>query len=44
VGAVGDSGVRLGLLPAQLSKPAAVALTPAGGLLVASENALLLAR
>ncbi|MBV9949249.1 MAG: hypothetical protein JOZ69_20535, partial [Myxococcales bacterium] len=37
-------GVKLGPLPAQLTKPAALALTPSGGLLVTSENAVLVAR
>jgi sugar lactone lactonase YvrE len=36
-------GVRLGLLPAQLSQPSAVALTGAGGLLIVSENTVLIA-
>ncbi len=43
IGARAASGVRLGPLPAQLSKPSALALTPSGGLIVVSENALLLA-
>jgi sugar lactone lactonase YvrE len=36
-------GVKLGPLPAQLTNPQALALTPSGGLLVISENAILLA-
>jgi streptogramin lyase len=36
-------GVRLGVLPAQLALPSAVALTPSGSLLVVSENAVLIA-
>lgn len=43
VGSATGLGVRLGLLPAQLSQPSAVALTPEGGLLVVSENAVLIA-
>jgi len=43
VGTLDASGVRLGALPGQLSKPSALALTPSGGLLVVSENAVLLA-
>lgn len=44
VGTLDASGVRLGPLPAQLARPAAIALTTSGGLLVTSENAVLLAR
>jgi DNA-binding beta-propeller fold protein YncE len=41
----GDTfGVRLGPLPAQLARPSALALTPSGAVLVASENAILIAR
>jgi sugar lactone lactonase YvrE len=36
-------GVRLGLLPAQLSQPSAVALTATGDLLIVSENTVLIA-
>ena len=36
-------GVRLGPLPAQLTAPAALALTPGGHLLVVSENSVLIA-
>jgi len=36
-------GVRLGLLPAQLSQPSAVALTATGGVLIVSENTVLIA-
>jgi DNA-binding beta-propeller fold protein YncE len=36
-------GVKLGQLPAQLTLPSAVALTSSGGLLVVSENSVLLA-
>jgi sugar lactone lactonase YvrE len=43
IGTVSPSGVRLGALPAQLSQPSALALTSAGGLLLVSENAVLLA-
>lgn len=43
LGVTGVAGVRLGPLPAQLSAPTSLALTPAGGLLVVSENALLIA-
>jgi DNA-binding beta-propeller fold protein YncE len=43
IGTLDASGVRPGPLPAQLSKPSALALTPAGGLLVVSENAVLIA-
>ena len=44
LGSAEASGVRLGPLPAQLSKPVALGLTTAGGLLLTSENAVLLAR
>jgi sugar lactone lactonase YvrE len=44
IGSVAASGVRLGPLPSQLTQPSALALTPSGGLLVLSENAVLLAR
>jgi sugar lactone lactonase YvrE len=43
VGSATGLGVRLGLLPAQLSQPSAVALTATGGLLIVSENAVLIA-
>jgi DNA-binding beta-propeller fold protein YncE len=43
IGTLDASGVRTGPLPAQLSKPSALALTPGGGLLVVSENAVLVA-
>jgi DNA-binding beta-propeller fold protein YncE len=36
-------GVALGALPAQLGQPGPIALTPEGGLLVVSENSVLLA-
>ncbi len=36
-------GVKLGPLPAQLTLPSAIALTPAGSLLVVSENSVLIA-
>lgn len=36
-------GVRPGALPAQLTQPGPLALTPSGGLLVVSENSVLLA-
>ncbi len=36
-------GVSLGALPAQLTQPGPLALTPSGGLLVVSENSVLLA-
>jgi sugar lactone lactonase YvrE len=36
-------GVMLGPLPAQLSQPLAVAITPAGGVLITSENSVLIA-
>jgi sugar lactone lactonase YvrE len=37
------AGVDFGPLPAQLTKPSAVALTPSGGMVLVSENAVLLA-
>jgi len=43
IGSLTLSGVRPGPLPAQLTQPSAVALTPAGGLLIISENSLLIA-
>jgi sugar lactone lactonase YvrE len=43
IGAGTSAGVRLGALPAQLTLPSSVALTPAGGLLIASENSVLFA-
>jgi len=43
IGVVGAAGVRTGALPAQISQPYALALTPSGELLAASENAVLLA-
>jgi len=43
VGNLSAAGVRLGPLPAQLTQPSALALTPSGSLLVVSENAVLLA-
>lgn len=43
VGAVADPGVRLGPLPAQLTQPSALALTPSGALLIVSENSVLIA-
>ena len=43
IGGAAAAGVKLGPLPAQLTLPFAVALTRTGGLLVLSENALLLA-
>ena len=36
-------GVKLGALPGQLTQPLAVALTPAGGILISSENSVLIA-
>jgi sugar lactone lactonase YvrE len=42
IGAANAAGVRLGPLPAQLTEPSSIALTPSGGLLVVSENSLLL--
>ncbi len=43
IGSQPGRGVRLGPLPAQIAQPGALALTPSGGLLLASENAVLLA-
>ena len=43
IGSSVASGVRLGALPAQLTGPSALALTDTGGLLLVSENAVLLA-
>jgi DNA-binding beta-propeller fold protein YncE len=43
IGSLAQSGVALGPLPAQLGTPTALALTPDGQLLVASESSLLLA-
>ncbi len=43
IGSPNLPGVRLGPLPAQLTLPSAVALTPAGSLLVVSENSVLIA-
>ncbi len=43
IGTAAIWGVRLGPLPAQLSQPSALAMTPSGGLLLVSENAVLLA-
>ncbi len=43
IGALKQSGVRTGPLPAQLGQPTALALTPDAQLLVVSENALLVA-
>ena len=39
----GLSGVRLGPLPAQLTQPATLALTPTGALIIVSESTLLVA-
>ena len=44
VGSAEAFGVRLGPLPAQVSKPAALGLTTEGGLILTSENAVLVAR
>jgi hypothetical protein len=44
IGSILASGVRLGALPGQLTRPSALALTPSGGLLVLCEDAVLLAR
>jgi streptogramin lyase len=45
VGVEGATGVRAGALPAQISHPSALALLPSvEGLLIVSENAVLLAR
>lgn len=43
IGTPSGAGVRLGKLPAQISQPYALALTPSGELLAVSENAVLLA-
>jgi sugar lactone lactonase YvrE len=43
IGSPNLPGVRLGPLPAQITLPSAVALTPAGSLLVVSENSVLIA-
>lgn len=43
IGTTQAFGVELGPLPGQLSQPSAVCLTSNGGLLIASENAVLLA-
>jgi sugar lactone lactonase YvrE len=43
VGTPKAKGVSLGPLPAQLSSPTAIALTQAGGVLILSENAVLIA-
>jgi sugar lactone lactonase YvrE len=43
VGTLALPGVRLGALPGQLSHPSALALTPAGSLLIVSESSLLVA-
>jgi DNA-binding beta-propeller fold protein YncE len=43
IGTTAASGVLLGPLPARLTKPSALALVPSGGLLVVSENAILVA-
>jgi sugar lactone lactonase YvrE len=43
IGTLHASGVRLGALPAQLTHPATLILTPAATLVVVSENSLLLA-
>jgi hypothetical protein len=43
IGTTQAFGVELGPLPGQLSQPSAVCLTTSGGLLIASENAALLA-
>jgi sugar lactone lactonase YvrE len=42
VGTSDAAGVKLGTLPAQLTKPSAIALTPAGGMVLVSESAVLL--
>jgi sugar lactone lactonase YvrE len=44
IGTIRAFGVKLGPLPGQLSQPSAVCLTNSGGLLIVSENAVLLAR
>jgi sugar lactone lactonase YvrE len=43
IGSLAVPGVRLGPLPGQLTMPSALALTPAGALLVVSENTVLIA-
>ena len=43
IGVIDDPGVRTGALPAQIGQPTALALTPKGQLILASENALLVA-
>ena len=43
VGTAKDSGVAFGPLPAQLTDPLALALTPAGTLVISSESALVVA-
>jgi sugar lactone lactonase YvrE len=43
IGSLSASGVRLGPLPAQLTQPSAIALTPSGALLVVSESSVLIA-
>ena len=43
IGSADAPGVRLGILPAQLALPSAVALAPTGSLLVVSENSVLIA-
>ncbi len=43
IGTTAAFGVKLGALPAQLSEPSSVCLTTNGGLLIVSENAVLLA-
>jgi sugar lactone lactonase YvrE len=43
IGSTAVWGVRTGPLPAQVTQPTALALLPSGGLLLISENALLLA-
>jgi hypothetical protein len=44
IGSLTVAGVRLGPLPAQLTQPGPLALTPSGNLLLVSENTLLVAR
>ena len=44
IGVIKLPGVHLGPLPAQIGQPTALALTPEGHLIIASENALLVAR
>jgi sugar lactone lactonase YvrE len=43
IGTLSVPGVRLGALPAQITQPSALALTPTGALLVVSENTVLVA-